>query len=390
MTKPRISACLIGPVPSAARLKVATLCHGLRFSLELFERFEGSFYDNQYVYGRTSRDVTRSHRIPQALQLGQDVNTAVLRREDSPWSLDVVEDRVLIMQGSQIVMRVGLPERPAYFGKALSNGQLSDDFIAVAGEVTPGFFIQPDCHYFPDGRPCKFCSLRHARKTAGKDMAGNFRLDIVAEATRLFQRTPWKDIPIISITTGTFPDNDEGARHTSSVVRAIYEALDPKIPIHVLTMPPNSLDLVEGYREAGATSIAFNLEVFDRNIFADICPGKEHSYGYDKMLAALKYAVEVFGPYNAFCGFVWGLEPIDSVIAGYRWCLDRGISVSSNVFHADQGSVFSKRAHPNENFVLSLCSKQSDLYHEYPDARPIFPVSMRSTLDWEIYRGDFR
>jgi hypothetical protein len=113
-------------------------------------------------------------------------------------------------------------------------------------------------------------------------------------------------------------------------------------------------------------------------------------YGYDKMLEALEFAAKVFGPYNAFCGFVWGLEPSETVLEGYRWCMDRGISVSSNVFHADQGSVFAKRPHPDESYVLTLCQAQSDLYEEYSDARPIFPVSMRSTLDWEIHRGDFK
>jgi hypothetical protein len=390
MTDYDLAPFLGGDASAAARLKVATLCHGLEFPLDMFQSVKKPFYDNQYVYGRTSRDVVRSHLLPQALRLGHGAITAVLRRESSPWGLDLLDDQVIVRHQGNYVRDLELPDRPAYFGKVLSDGQRSEDFIAVAGEVTPGFFVYPDCHYFPDGRPCKFCSLKHARKTAGKTMASRFDLGVVAEATQLFQQTKWKNIPIISITTGTFPNNDEGALYTSRIVRAIYDALDPKIPIHVLTMPPDTLDLIGEFRDAGATSIAFNLEVFDRDAFVDICPGKQHSYGYEKMLDALVHAADVFGSYNAFCGFVWGLEPVNSVVAGYRWCLDRNISVSSNVFHSDQGSVFAKRAHPTEDFVLALCSIQSNMYKEYPDARSIFPVSMRSTLDWEIYRGDFR
>lgn len=376
--------------PPPAHIKISTLCLGLNFPLDLFVDLRADFYANQYVYGRTSTGALRPHRLPQALQLGRGVISAALRRPESPLSLSVDGERVLLIYGGQVVTELGLPERPAYFGKSLSNGMRTDDFIAVAGEVTPGFFLYPDCHYFPAGNPCKFCSLRHARKTAGKEMAERFDLDVIAEATRAFQQTPWKEIPIVSITTGTFPDGDEGARYTSRVVRAMYDAMDPKLPIHLLTMPPDSFEVMHEYREAGVTSLAFNVEVFDRTAFDDICPGKEHFYGYDKMLKALEYAVGVVGPYNIFCGFVWGLEPVDSVIEGYRWCLDRGISVSSNVFHADQGSVFAKRPQPDEEYVLALCREQSRLYEAYPDARPIFPVSMRSTLDWEIHRGDFR
>ncbi len=379
-----------GAKGTAARLKVAALCHGLSFPADMFQSIKKPFYDNQYVYGRTSRNVVRSHRVPQALRVGHGAITAVLRREMSPWTLHLQGNQVVVKHNGKYVRVVELPDRPGYFGKVLSDGQRSEDFIAVAGEVTPGFFVYPECHYFPDGKPCKFCSLKHARKTAGKTMAHRFDLEVVAEATRLFQQTKWKDIPIISIATGTFPDNDEGVMYTSCIVRAIHDALDPKIPIHVLTMPPDNLDLIEELYIAGTTSIAFNLEVFDRDTFIDICPGKQHFYGYDKMLDALIHASEVFGPYNAFCGFVWGLEPIHSVVAGYEWCLDHRISVSSNVFHSDQGSVFAKRPHPSEEFVLSLCSIQSDMYKQYSSARSIFPVSMRSTLDWEIHRGDFR
>lgn len=374
----------------AAWVKVAILAHGVNFPLDVFGSVPRPFYDNQYVYGRTSRDVLRSHRLPQILKLGEGVVSAVLRRQTTPWSLRVDEDQVWLAKAGKDVRIAELPERPAYFGQTLSNGQRSEDFIAVAGEATPGFFLYPDCHYFSAGVPCGFCSLRHARKTAGKEMASDFPLDVVAEATRLFQRTPWREIPIISITTGTFPDNDEGARFTSRVVQAIYSALEPKIPIHVLTMPPDSMDLIALYREAGATSVAFNVEVFDRRLFNEVCPGKERFYGYEKLLSALEHAVKVFGDYRAFCGFVWGLEPEQSLLEGYRWCLDRGISVSSNVFHADQGSVFARREHPTEDYVLRLCQAQSELYQHFPEARTIFPMSMRSTLDWEIKRGDFR
>lgn len=376
--------------PSPAHIKIAVLSHGLNFPIDLFAGIRTEFYANQFVYGRTSTGALRSHRLPQALRLGGDVVSAALRRPHSPLSLKLEGERVLLVADHQIVTELGLPDRPAYFGRTLSNNVRTDDFIAVAGEATPGFFLYPGCHYFSAGKPCKFCSLRHARKTAGREMTVHFDLDVVAEATRTFQHTPWKEIPIVSITTGTFADGDEGARYTCRVIRAMYDAMDPKLPIHLLTMPPDSLEVMHEYREAGVTSLAFNIEVFDRAAFDDICPGKEGFYGYDRMLEALEYAVDVVGPYNAFCGFVWGLEPVESVLEGYRWCLDRGVSVSSNVFHSDQGSVFANRPHPDEEYVLALCRAQSRLYQAYPDARPIFPVSMRSTLDWEIHRGDFR
>jgi hypothetical protein len=375
---------------SPSRVKISLLSKGIDFGLDLFAGHGRDFYANQYVYGRTSKDVTMTHRLPQALNLGNGVISAVLRRTGSPWSLRLSGDVLQLTCAGEYVQDAVLPERPAYFGKQLSDGTPTENFIAVAGEVVPGFFLYPECHYFPAGVPCAFCSLRHTRKTAGRHMESDFRLEKVVEAVRIFQQTKWKDIPIVSITTGTFPDNDEGARYTSRIIRAMYDTLDPKIPIHLLTMPPDDFELMELYREAGVTTIAFNLEVFDRAIFEEICPGKQQLYGYDRFLRALEYATRVLGEYRVFCGFIWGLEPKESTLSGYRYCLERGIAISSNVFHADQGSVFAGRAHPQEDLILALCEEQTSLHQMYPAATSIFSVSMRSTLDYEIVRGDFR
>lgn len=374
-----------------ANIKASLLSHGLDFDLDLFRDVRHDFYENQFVYNQTSKNVTTLHRFPQVLCLGSQVISALLRRPGSPWSVvKRPDDTFYLSREGAYVSDITLPERPAYFGKRLSDGTLTDKFIAVAGEQIPGFFLYPDCVYFPDGVPCSFCSLRGTRKGAGKEMASDFQLEQVAEATRLFQGTKWRDIPIISVTTGTFPNNDNGARYTSRIVRAMYDALEPKIPIHLLTMPPDDFDLIWAYKEAGVTTIAFNLEVYDRDAFTTLCPGKDRFYGYEKMLQALDAAREVFGDYNVFCGFIWGLEDPASTIAGYHYFLDRGMSVSSNVFHADPKSVLASHPHPSEDVVLGLCRSQSDLYLRFPDAKTIFPVSMRSTLDFEIMRGDFR
>jgi hypothetical protein len=373
---------------STARIKVSLLSRGVDFDEELFKNYKVNYYENQFVYDKTSEKITETSRIPQVIKLGDCVISAILLRKGSPWTLKVVGKKLHLYYKNVFVREVGLPERPAYFGKILSDGTLSERVIAVAGEATPGFFLYPDCFYFSEGKPCSFCSLKRTRNTVGKENIKDFTVQRIAEATKLFQTTKWKDIPIISITTGTLASDDD-VEYIANMVRTVHDALDPKIRIHLLPSPPLNFKLMKKYKEAGVTSIAFNLEVFDRKIFKEICPGKNDFYGYDKFRQALEYAVGIFGEYNVFCGFVWGLEPVESVLEGYEYMLQRGISVSSNVFHADEGSVFAKRPQPTEGFIENLCEKQSELYQKYPKARTIFDVSMRSTLDFEIKRGDF-
>lgn len=375
---------------SPAKLKVHLLSEGMFFEWSLFSEIKRNFYKNQFGYNQTSKGIKKSYCLPQLLCLENKVITALLRREGSPWNLRRGEDNVLLYYHDDFVTALSLPEVPPYFGKRLSDGTLSENVIAVAGEQTPGFLFYPLCAYFDRGAPCKFCSVKSTRATLGKELVSNFTDQQIIEATKLFQGTPWRDIPIVAITTGTFPECDAGAEYVSQKIKLIYDALNPKIPIHVLTMPPENLDLIEKYKEAGATTLAFNLEVFDRDIFTNICPGKEKYYGYNKFLKAFDKAKEVFGSYKVFCGFIWGLEPVNSTIAGYQYFLDRGISISSNVFHSDARSAFSNKAHPSVETILDLCESQSRLYQKYPEARTIYPGSMRSTLDFEVYRGDFK
>ncbi len=371
-----------------AKTKISLLSKGIAFDLSLFKDFPGTFYDNQYVYGRTSQGALPEHRLPQILRLGDGVVTALLRRRNSPWQLKLEGEIPRLYFGGKYVQDVELPERPPYFGKVLGDGIRSESVIAVAGESTPGFFLYPRCFYFGRGEPCGFCSLKGNRATSGRAMAMDFTEDLVGKATRLFQNTAWKGIPVISISAGTPATDEESMEQVIRLIRAVYDALDPKLPIHALVHPPNDLNLIEQYKRAGLTSIAFNLEVFGRDAFARLCPGKEKFYGYDRWLEALRVARDVFGKYSAFCGLVWGLEPAASTMEGNRYFLENGIGIASNIFHADQHSLMAAYSHPAEELILEVAMNQRQLYAEHPDARTIFPVSMRSTLDWEVKRGD--
>lgn len=371
-----------------AMLKASLLSKGINFDLNIFKQIKEQFYDNQFVYGKTSARVTPEHRVPQVLRLGDNIITALLRREGSQWSLQIEDGEIQLYDGKKYVRTVGLPERPPYFDKILSDGTRSESIIAVAGEDTPGFFLYPDCYYFSEGKPCGFCSMKNTRKTVGKYMVSEFSEENIKEATRLFQNTPWRNMPLISITMGTCETDEETREKVITPIRWMYDVLDPKIPIHILAHPPNNYKLIEEFKEAGVTSIAFNLEIYDPQRFGEICPGKSQSYGYKRWIEALKEARNVFGDYNAFCGLVWGLEPPESSIEGHQFFLEERIGIASNVFHADPRSVLRNRPHPSEEEILEIAEAESMLFKKYPESRIIFPVSMRSTLDWEVYRGD--
>jgi len=189
---------------------------------------------------------------------------------------------------------------------------------------------------------------------------------------------------------GTCQTDDETREKVIKPIKLMYDALEEKIPIHILAHPPNDYNLIEEFKEAGVTSIAFNLEVYNRQRFEEVCPGKAKYYGYDHWEEALMQAKDVFGEFQVYCGLVRGLESPESTIVGHKYFLERGIGIASNIFHADPKSILRTFPHPTEEQILQIARAESDIYKQNPQVGTIFSVSMRSTLDWEVHRGDLR
>lgn len=358
--------------------------------MNLFEDFNGDFYDNQFVYGLTSKGVTPSHRFPQVILLTPRINSALLRRTNSPFVINRIDNRFFLYRGSACISEIGLPERPRYFGRKLSDGTPIENVLAVAGESTPGFFFSPDCYYFTSGKPCAFCSLKGTRTTVGKHMAKVFTPNQIRECISIVENTKWRDIPVYSVTTGTCRTDQQFVEEVINPLRIMHNAMTNPTRIHLLTHPPSSKELYYQLKDAGVTSIAFNLEIFDRVIMQKYCPGKFDCFGYDNWWSALEIAHDIWGDWNVFCGLVWGLEPKDSTIRGNHEIASRGISVASNIFHADPCSILRDHPHPTPEDIRAIGEDLAILYKRYPRMKTIFDVSMRSTIDWEIKQGFLR
>ncbi len=372
---------------SALQMKIHLLSEGINFEMDLFEEYPKKFYDNQFVYGQTSKNSCSKNRFPQVILLAQNVNCALLRRERSSYRLEQEGTEFILSHNGYRVTTIGLPERPIYFDQKLSDGTAVENILAVAGEATPGFFLHPTCYYFDIGKPCSFCSMKGTRQTVGKHMAIAFSKQQISECIHIVENTPWRPVPIYSVTTGTCEKDENFIENVITPLQYMYDSMQVKTKIHLLTHPPKDLDVLYQLKEAGVSSIAFNLEVFNQQAMNDNCPGKFEKYGYKEWWTALKKARDIWGEYHVYCGLVWGLEDPKDTIRGNQVIADSGIAVASNIFHADPRSRLAKHPHPSVEDISRIATSLAKLYHIYPKMNTIFDVSMRSTIDWEIKQG---
>jgi hypothetical protein len=94
----------------------------------------------------------------------------------------------------------------------------------------------------------------------------------------------------------------------------------------------------------GVNRVSFCFEIFDRQIFREICPGKDAEYGLDHYLAAIEYCAKLGAvgprdePWVTNGEIIAGLEPAESSIAAIDWITSRGAIPTVCVFRPLSGT----------------------------------------------------
>ena len=108
------------------------------------------------------------------------------------------------------------------------------------------------------------------------------------------------------------------------------EALKGELLLYIT--PPEYSEVIDRYFEMGASRIACSLEVWDDRLGASITPGKRSYTTKQRHLDALKYIAEKHGPGKAFCNFIIGLEPFETLKEGATYLAERGVIPSASVW----------------------------------------------------------
>lgn len=374
---------------NSGHLKLSVLSNGINIGDgSVFQTAE--FAANQFSYGYSSQAARQIRTIPGEFVLPNDVYVGLNFREGSPWGFDVVKGNPYLTHAGETVAPVDFVPRPEYYGKKLSNGQDTEQVAPLYGSrYILSYFLRGGCYYFAVDAACKFCSLNPTRKDLGLDNVAYVRPNIAQEVAELAFSSD-EDIRYVNYCSGNDKNNDRGVQHFIDVVGAVKAVSPDNVRHHVITMPPDTLSMLQDLKDAGAGTVNFAIEVFDPDLFAEVCTGKDSLYGRDKFFDAIREGVRVFGRGKTFYNFVGGMEPVGSVIEGFETFARMGAAPSVNVFHPDPESAFADRTSPSEEYLMEMAKAQSAIYKRYPEFTTIYPVGgSRNSLDTEIFRGFF-
>lgn len=208
--------------------------------------------------------------------------------------------------------------------------------------------VAPGCEYFTASSPghksmrCSFCAYGRFDKrslTLGQAQGVNpLTSETLQRIEQVIRASTASSVARhVYITGGSVLSPADEVERFLPLIEAVRRGCGDKLRV---TIGSGAVD-PEGsrrYRDAGADSACYNLEVWDPATFEACCPGKAHYVGRQRWLDGLLGAVEAFGRGYVGSAFVAGLElgppapgmttdeMIASIMEGATFMVDHGIT----------------------------------------------------------------
>ncbi|MDO8672562.1 MAG: hypothetical protein Q7O66_14195, partial [Dehalococcoidia bacterium] len=208
------------------------------------------------------------------------------------------------------------------------------------------------CEYFNSGEQCKFCNYNSTQEDARnigtrRDITVN--LEETVEAYKIIS----SEVELVEgqFQMGGFIDKEQEAKMHLGFVERLARAASYKPNFNLNIQPVTRKDL-QRFKDAGVNSTCYEIEVWDPDIFEEVCPGKAKHRGREGFLEAYLEAVDILGVGNVGGTMVGGVSLIpenvhktwqearDSHVEGNTWMIERGVIPSFTTIRLGPGSVY--------------------------------------------------
>lgn len=151
--------------------------------------------------------------------------------------------------------------------------------------------------------------------------------------------------------------------------------------IYVMSLPPQNLQVLKDYYDAGVTEIGFNIELFDSKMATLYMPGKS-KISRQEYIQALKAATQFWGTKGKVRSLIIvGLESETSLLNGIQRLCEIGVMPILSIYRPIPGTTTENIVPPSNRYLRELYKKASDIckknsLHLGPDC----PACQNNTL----------
>ena len=311
--------------PHSVRLKAALLFAGVRYHPSLADAADWAF-PNYLKYhlppGEPDHRGKRLVDIAYLLRLQDDTQVRLRIKPDSPFSVVPHENPLgfAVFEDDRFISATTFEPRLPWADQLTADGTpmratgLTQHGDMLVLNVAPGceYFVVPTESGKSRNLSCTFCLYGLPDKQRLEPLGQQLYVQDLPEATlgRVAEACSRHDTHArhLYLVGGSMLDMREEGRRFVQIARFLAErGLTDRYHVTcgsgALARPE-----MEALKDAGVKSACFNLEVWDPQQFARICPGKNSIVGRDRWIASLEDAVDVFGPQEVMSAFVGGVE----------------------------------------------------------------------------------
>ncbi|TGK12683.1 radical SAM protein [Leptospira kmetyi] len=215
--------------------------------------------------------------------------------------------------GETFLGNVEFPPLPAWYRHKTKNGK-------IPGEIAPviewGYLIYltvfRNCQYFGKEEECAYCDINHnyrQQKNAGRPYTGVKDIEDILEVLSWIDAED--DIAKVYTITGGSVITSLKKKNEIDFYLDYAQAIESKFPgrwMGKIVSQAWEIEDCQKFKDAGIQVYHPNYEVWDKNLFQKICPGKEAYIGRDNWIRRVVDSAEVFGPSYVIPNFVGGVE----------------------------------------------------------------------------------
>jgi hypothetical protein len=241
------------------------------------------------------------------------------------------------------VSSVRLSPQPSWYNRTTSTGKRMTMVGTLQGTYL-GVYPSKVCDYWlaqPDKEQCKFCSVG---LNLGADDGDDKSVEEVVEVVKAARAE--SGITYVDFNTGHY-DGDTYLDILEPYIRRVKEE--------------TNVTRYHELRRMGVNRVSFCFEIWNRDRFLEVCPGKHRQYGLDRYLEAIRYCAQAVGPTGR--GFepwvvngeiIAGLESPEDSIRAIDWITSVGAIPTVCVFRPLQATDYATLPPPKTEDIVPV------------------------------------
>lgn len=301
---------------------------------------------------------------------------------NSPYKMKLREGKPTLYLEETEIGTAEYPPIPSWYRHKTKSGKLPGEIAPV---IEWGYLLYltvfRNCQYFGKDEECAYCDINHnyrQQKGAGRPYTG------VKDVEDILEVLSWVDTEdqiakVYTITGGSVLTNLKKKSEVDFYLQ-YPEAIESRFPkrwMGKLVAQAFEKEDCQKFKDAGIQIYHPNYEVWDKDLFEKICPGKASWIGYENWIRRVVDSAEVFGPENVIPNFVggvelsepWGFKTVKEAITSTKQGLDffmsKGIVPRFTAWCPEPYTTLGQQAGPPLVYFCELLRAWKETFESY-------------------------